>query len=209
MKSALKTTVAVFSVITAVAGIEHGIGEILQGSRAPDSWFIQSWPGVDFFSLMNGEPAMTVIPNLLATGILAILSTLAFLAWALFFVERRSGGLVLIGLSLIMLIFGAGFGPPLIGIILGIGALGMPTAAASARVPAGQVRRFLGRQWPWIITAGLAAWLLLFPGTNLIDHFFGMPEAALFAVIFSAFVLLLLALVTARARDRSRAAGEE
>ncbi len=39
-----KVTVSIFGAILGIAGLEHGIGEILQEKEAPGSSFIQSWP---------------------------------------------------------------------------------------------------------------------------------------------------------------------
>jgi hypothetical protein len=110
MRSATKVTVSTFGVLTGLAGIEHGIGEMLQGNIAPDGMTILSWPESALFDILAGEPAMTVIPNLLVTGILAILSSLIFLIWATLFVQRKHGGLILILLSIVMLLVGGGFG---------------------------------------------------------------------------------------------------
>src|SRR6266498_2748870 len=118
MRNATKVTVATFGALAGLAGLEHGIGETLQGNRAPDGMLIVSWPGSAFFRIVAGEPAMTIVPNMLVTGILAILVSLAFLMWVTMFVQRKHGGLVLILLSLVMLLVGGGFGPPLLGIIL-------------------------------------------------------------------------------------------
>jgi hypothetical protein len=60
------------------------------------------------------------IPNLLLTGILASIVSLAVMAWAAAFVQRKNGGLLLILLSALMLLVGGGFIPPLLGIIAGL-----------------------------------------------------------------------------------------
>lgn len=62
---------------------------------------------------------MTFIPNLFVTGILAIIASLAVMVWAAAFVQRKSGGLALILLSILMLLVGGGFIPPFFGIIAG------------------------------------------------------------------------------------------
>ena len=69
---ATKITVAVLGLLVAFAGIEHGVGEIMQGPVAPESLVIESWRDVTAFAQLGGEPALTVIPNLVITGILAI-----------------------------------------------------------------------------------------------------------------------------------------
>ncbi|HET9304225.1 MAG TPA: hypothetical protein VFO20_15755 [Propionibacteriaceae bacterium] len=71
-------------------------------------------------------------------------------------------GLVLILLSLVLLLFGGGLGPPLIGLILGVAALRMHA------IPRHEVRRFLSplaRVWEWALVAGVAGYLALLPET--------------------------------------------
>ena len=106
MNSATRRTVAVFGALAGLAGVEHGVGELLQGNRSPGGLVIQSWPGSALFRILDGEPAMTIVPNLRASGVLAILVSLCLLVWATMFVGRRRGGLVLIALSLVLLLVG-------------------------------------------------------------------------------------------------------
>jgi hypothetical protein len=98
-------------------GIFHGIGEILQGSAAPNGIIIQAYPAMQATA---GEPAMTLIPNFLITGILAIIMGIIVTIWAAAFIHRKNGGLILILLSIIMLLVGGGIIPPIIGVIGGI-----------------------------------------------------------------------------------------
>ena len=70
-RSATRVTVSTFGVLAGLAGIEHGIGEVFQGNVAPDWVMIESWPDSEVFDILSGEPAMTLVPNLLLTGILA------------------------------------------------------------------------------------------------------------------------------------------
>jgi hypothetical protein len=58
MRHALRVTVSTFGTLAGLAGLEHGIGEILQGNVAPASPSIQSWPKSDFFRILGGEPAI-------------------------------------------------------------------------------------------------------------------------------------------------------
>jgi hypothetical protein len=41
---------------------------VLQGNSVPAGIMILSWPGSTFFAILGGEPALTVVPNLLGTG---------------------------------------------------------------------------------------------------------------------------------------------
>ncbi len=205
VKSAMTLTISTIATVAALGGIEHGIGEVLQGNVAPAAIAFTSWPDVEAFQVLGGEPAMTVVPNLLATGILAILSSLVFLAWAILFARRRHGGLVMILLSIVMLLFGGGFGPPLVGIVLGIAAIRTNALLASARTErSGGTRRVLAALWPWAFGIDVVAWLLLLPGSVLIAYVFGVnavPSALLYALIASVFGFLILALVTGFAYD--------
>jgi hypothetical protein len=79
MNKATTTLFFALGILTGIMGIEHGIGEVLQGNRPTDSMFILSWPDSAFFEIMSGEPAMTIIPNYLITGFLAMLFSSTFL----------------------------------------------------------------------------------------------------------------------------------
>jgi hypothetical protein len=196
---ATRIVVATFGVIMAFAGLEHGIGEMLQGPVAPASWFIQSWSEADAFEILAGEPAMTVVPNLLVTGILTVIVSLAVAVWAVGFAHRRHGGLVVIGLSLLLLLVGGGFAPPLLGIVLGIGATRI---GAPSRRPPGRLGRALARSWLPILGVGVVAYLGLVPGTVLLSLVTEVPEGVVYALAAVAFGGAIAALVAARAADR-------
>lgn len=206
MKNATRATVSAMSAYVALAGIEHGIGEILQGNVAPSGTVIKSWQD-PAFNILAGEPAMTIVPNLLASGILTILFSLVFLTWASMFVQRKHGGLVLILLSIILLLVGGGFAPPVLGILLGTAGTKVNSRWTrwSARRP-GRSRRFLGRAWGWFLAASIVAFLVVFPGLILIDHFVGLSNPELIAAIVPLFALgsLLLAIFSGFARDSLR-----
>jgi hypothetical protein len=198
---ATRIVVATFGVIMAFAGLEHGIGEMLQGPVAPGSLVIESWPEAEAFEILGGEPAMTVVPNLLVAGILTAIVALGVALWAVAFAHRRHGGLVLIGLSLLLLLVGGGFGPPLLGIVLGIGA---SRIGAVSRRPPGPVGRALARAWVPLLSVGIAAYLGLFPGTVLLSLVTEVPEGAVYALASVAFGAAIASLAAARAADRGR-----
>jgi hypothetical protein len=201
--------VAAIGVVLALGGVEHGVGEILQGNVAPAGLVFRSWPDAEAFRVLDGEPALSVVPNLLATGVLAVLASLLFLVWATTAVQRRHGGLVLILLALAMLLVGGGLaGPLLIGLPLGAAAarITSPLTWWRTRVP-GAVRRALAALWPWALGADLAAWLALVPGVVLASALVGadaVPEALVYALIAAASGGLLLAIAAALARDSLR-----
>jgi len=204
MKSARYVFVAVMGAWMGLAGVEHGVGEILQGNIAVEGIMIRSWPNAAFFQNLGGEPAMTILPNMLWTGILAVVFSLLFIGWAIFFAPRKHGGLVLILLAIPMLLFGGGIFPPLLGALVGAAATRLRTPTSPR--PVSGLGRFFGQKWGWIFTACCVAWLALLPGVAALGFFFGMQdERVILVVIAVAFALLPLAYWSSVQRDRLQA----
>jgi hypothetical protein len=205
MKSALRITVSTFGIITGLVGIEHGIGELLQGNKAPTEIFILSWRDSEFFRVLGGEPAMTLVPNFLISGILTILVSLAFLSWVTLFIERKHSGLILLFLAILMLLVGGGFGPPLLGIILGLASfkINTPIKGRHTQQP-GNWQRFMAKLWIWSFTADLIAWIVLLPGVPLLANFIGTTELQPFVpiVALTAIALLITTIITGIAYDK-------
>jgi hypothetical protein len=203
MNRATRTTVATMGAITGLAALEHGIGEVLQGSQAPADIVIKSWPNAPAFNILSGEPAMTLVSNLLVSGALSIFFACVFIGWALFFAQRKHGGLGLILLSLILLLVGGGFGPPLFGVILGVLAtrINAPLTWWRERLSPG-VRSGLAWLWPWSLAACVLVWLCMLPGVVLLSHFFGIEnENLVYALVLGMFALLFVTIVAGFARD--------
>lgn len=112
----LRNLAAICGTSAGIGGFAHGVGEVPQGSDAPEAIVFDSWAEGRIAENLGGEPATTLVPNLLITGILAIGISVALIAWSLFFLERRRAGSVLMLLSLLLLLAGGGFGPPVLGI---------------------------------------------------------------------------------------------
>jgi hypothetical protein len=191
--------------VVALAGVEHGVGEMLQGGVAPEQVMILSWPESDAFMLLGGEPAMTVVPDLFITGIFAIIASLVFFGWATLFIHRRHAGVVLMALSVVLLLVGAGIAPPVIGLALGFTATRIHTLVTWWRTrPAGRIPRMLANAWPWVLAIDVLAFLGLFPGVVLVGATLGsgaVPEAMAYALMVTAFVFLPLSVVAALAAD--------
>lgn len=190
---ASRMVASVFGILAGIGGMWHGIGEILQGNIAPDEIIINSWTQGPIATNMGGEPGMTIIPNLLATGLLNIVISLAVIVWATAFVQKRKGGIVLILLSITMLLTGGGFGPPLIGVLSGIAgvAINKPLTWWQFHLNIG-LRRFLAVLWPWFFTACTASGVLLVIGSLVLVYFFGINNADFFVMNFFFTVLTLV-----------------
>lgn len=203
MRSATKTVASTFGVIVGLAGLEHGIGELLQGSGPPPGIFFESWPNSELLQVMSGEPAMTLLPDLMLSGMLTILLSAATIVWSAAFLGKRQGGLVLIILSALLLLVGGGIAPPLMGLIAG-------GAATRIRKPlkrwSGLVQDsrppLLARWWPCLLVASVIGYLSLLPGIPLASQFMKVENPAIvgYLALFS-FATFILAVAGALVSD--------
>ena len=113
----LKTAAIVLGVLAGLIGAFHGLGEMLQGNIAPKETSFEAWPQL---ATLSGFPATTIIPSLLVAGILTIIIGVFIAVWASKFFTRRTDGLFLIPLSVLLLMVGGGIVPPLFGIAGGL-----------------------------------------------------------------------------------------
>lgn len=207
MKNATKAFVSTFGAIMALAGIEHGIGEILQGNVAPEGIMILSWPGSEFFRIQAGEPAMTILPNLLITGILAVFFSLIFLFWTTLFVQRKNSGRVMLLLAIAMLLFGGGIFPPIFCVVISALATKINSSLPwwRAHLPV-HFRIFLGKLWPLFFSMCVITWLFMLAGINSLDYFLGIQnDNLMYALMISAFGLFFLTMLTGFAHDSLKA----
>jgi hypothetical protein len=200
---ATRIVVGTLGALVGAAGIEHGVGEFLQGPVPPDGPLIMSWPDAAALEILSGEPAMTVLPDLRVTGVLAVTVALALMVWSIWFVAHRHGGLVLVGLSVLLLLVGGGLAPPLMGVVLGLVAARIGTTPR--RSPPRVVRALAGA-WPWFLGAALVGYLGLMPGMVIASSLGMASETAVVGLGVLAFSGFGLALATARADDRLRPA---
>jgi hypothetical protein len=156
MRKATRIVASLLGVFAGFGGPGHGYFEILRGSVKPDSLMIASMgPPCDPEAVWHAcEPAMTVVPSFLVTGILATIVGMVTMIWAAAFVHRKHGGRVLIVLSIALLLVGGGIFPPVIGIIAG--AVATRINSPLTRRP-GSVLCFLSKLWPWALV-GFFVW---------------------------------------------------
>jgi hypothetical protein len=196
-------------ILAGIMGIEHGIGEVLEGYQPTEDVFILSWPDSAFFEIMSGEPAMTIIPNYLITGLLAILFSCIFL---IVLVKSKPSGkaiTILFALLLLMLLTGAGFGPPILGVIAVLIALKSNSPLETWNKLPSKLHNVLSMLWPWSFGLCLIGWLMLFPGAALIAFFTGMDSALLMIIpILVAFAFIPITLLLGFSRDVLRRKSE-
>jgi hypothetical protein len=198
MRKATRIVAATFGILAGMAGLGHGVTEILQGNVRPASFMFASIgaPCVPGEAWHGCEPAMTFLPNLLMAGFLTVLMGLVVILWSVAFVQRKHGGSLLILLSIILLLVGGGFFPPLIGIAGGIAGIGINKPLGDK--PAGGLARFASRIWPWPLVV-LVVWSM---GQYLVgylanDFLKSIMEFALLLIL----IPLPLSIYTGYARD--------
>jgi uncharacterized membrane protein HdeD (DUF308 family) len=115
---------SVIGMIAGFIGAQHGYFEILERDAVLDGALFDAISGRSFSNLptsqWTGWPAMTLVRSFLVTGVLAILVSLVVMAWSAMFVQRKDGGRTLILLSILLLLVGGGFIPPLFGVLAGV-----------------------------------------------------------------------------------------
>jgi MFS family permease len=203
MRKATRIVAALLGVFAGIGGPEHGYFEILQGNVNPDGLMIAAMgPPCEPENVWNlCEPAMTVVPSFLITGILASLLGIVTMIWAAAFVHKTHGGLVLILLSIALLLTGGGLFPPLIGIVSGV---------VATRINAPLTRRptrlsgFFARLWPWPLVA-FFVWVF---GQFAVGYFFNefLMKSGFLVPLFI-IGLMILAIVSGFAYDTQRQAG--
>ncbi len=108
MNRATRITVSTIGVILAIAGIDHGVFEILQGNTPTNGLVIQAIGDRHQMWQYGTEEAFTIIPNFLATGLLAVAVSLTIIVWSIGFVHTKHGAAVLGLLFVSLFLVGGG-----------------------------------------------------------------------------------------------------
>ena len=123
MRKATKTVAMWFGITAGLAALEHGYFEILQGNVRPPGLMFPSWGEAvcDPVRMWHAcEPAMSILPSFLLSGILTIFLSLGLMVWTVWFIQRRHAGWVQMALAVLLLLFGGGFFPPIIAFVGGL-----------------------------------------------------------------------------------------
>ena len=197
--SATRLTVSTIGVVLGVAGIMHGIFEVLQCNVSSGGVIINAIGPAQRLWERASLHAFTIIPNLLITGILAMIVGLLFAIWAAAFINRKYGAWIMVLLSIILFLVGGGSGPLFIGIFISIIAtkINKPLTWWRAHLPV-NVRTFLAKSWLW----SLIVYVLLYVSSIVVTitgwpllSFFGINTT--YKIILSAgYILLGLMLFT-------------
>lgn len=188
-----KSTVLLYRILgmlTGILGIEHGVGELLLGNKTIENLFFLSWPNNRFFEIMAGEPALSIIHNYLFTGILAILLSIIFVLTIWVLKPGKLQVLIQFFIVTMMILLGAGFGPPLLGIfVIPIGVKRNSEHRAMKKISF-QILKALSIFWPFSFGACMFSWFMVFPGASLIS-LTGISDSRLLLIPTAAAFLLI------------------
>lgn len=188
MRSATRVTASVLGAYAGLLSAAHGVFETLQGNSAPDGAVINAIGAPCQADAVWHAclPALTVIPSLLVSGILAITVGLGVLIWATAFIQRKHTGVILLLLSAAMLLVGGGFVPAYTGILGGLAGTRIRSPLTRWRTRlSGRPSGLLARLFPWTVAA-FVAWSL---GGWVLGHFFNQTMLRLGSIPFFLFDL--------------------
>ena len=119
MRSVRKIVASGLGVFAGFGGPEHGHFQVQLGHFEPGGLLISSiGPPCDPEKVWHlCEPAMTVIPSFLVTGIVATILGLITMIWSAFFLHQKKGAIILALLCVALLLGGGGLVPPLVGMV--------------------------------------------------------------------------------------------
>jgi hypothetical protein len=191
----------ILGIAAGLLGLEHGYFETRQGSVVPGGIVMNAiGPHCQPSQVWHAcEPAMTIIPNYLVTGVLAFTCSLAVLLWAAFFVNSKHSGWVLLLLAISLTLVGGGFVTLLFGLIGGVTATRIHAPLAWWRAHLSPTARsILATLWPWMIAA-LLPWFPVEGAIAYLSNEVMLRLAPMATAILP--LLLLLVLVTGFAHD--------
>ena len=155
---AIQTIVATLGVIFGISGMGHGFFEALQGNTATNGYVIDAIGEANRMWLHGNEPAFTIIPNFLITGIAAMLVGVAVIIWSGGFLHKRHASLIFLSLFILLFLVGGGIAQVIfftIGWALST-RIRKPLNWWRKVLPAG-MRRFLSKLWrPLLIASSLS-----------------------------------------------------
>ena len=181
MNKSTRINVATLGTIFGISGMSHGFFEMLQGNAPTNGFYIfaigeaqKMWPH-------GNEPAFTLIPNFLLTGIAAMIVGLTLLVLSLGFVHKKKGPTVFILLFILLLLVGGGVAQILFFPFLWLAStrINQPLAWWRKTLPL-KIQESLAKLWPWslVLSAALLVFALEIATTGFVP-FVNDPELAL------------------------------
>jgi hypothetical protein len=205
--NATRIIASTLGVFAGMSGLDHGFFEALQGNVPTPGTVVQSIGPAQRMWVYGTEEAITLVPNFLATGILAMTVAVLMIVWSIGFIDRKRGSTVFALLGALLFLVGGG-GAMVVLVVIGW--------AVSTRI--GRPSRRLGRLafssalakcWPVLLIISAVLYLValeiaiagVVPGVSDPDQLLAICWSSLGLML----VLLVLAIAGGRAYDLERA----
>lgn len=209
VNQAVKITVATIGIIFGFGGISHGIFEAMQGNNPTGGLIIDAIGESHRMWIHGNEPAFTVIPNFLLTGIAAIVIGTAIIIWSAGYLHKKNASLVFLLLFILLFLVGGGIGQVIFFTLGWIMSLYIRRPLSVGRkIFSGNRFRFLSSLWLPLLTA--ATLLILFtlqiavfgyvPGMSNPDKI----SMVMVGLLGAGLVFLIIAFLAGIARDVQR-----
>lgn len=117
---------AILGIIASVLGAYHGYGEILQERDTPKGIVINAFSGIDCPPAgdANCFPAMTILPTtFMVFGTITVIVAGFVLVCTILVIAGKNAGLLLLVASIVLLLAGGAFLPPVLGTVAALVAL--------------------------------------------------------------------------------------
>jgi len=148
-------------ILVGLAGVEHGILEILQGNVRPDSIMTEAIGPEQKLWEFATETVLTIVPNMFISGILSVIFGILVTVWAFAYLGKKYGAVVLLLLSIILFLVGGGFAPIFLTILAFIAAtkVNEPLKFWQSVVPVG-FRNLVAKLWPWTLVISVISFVV-------------------------------------------------
>jgi hypothetical protein len=197
-------------ILVGLAGVEHGILEVLQGNVRPNGIMVDAIGPEQRLWELATETVLTIIPSMLISGILSIILGTLVTIWAYKYVDRKHGAGVLLLLSVALFLVGGGFAPIFFTILAFVAAtqIDKPLRFWRLRTPA-ILRNLIAKLWPWTLIISVVSFLIAVEIAIFGEPILGLvgAESAYSIQFFLGLAMLLLAIVAlpaANAHDAQR-----
>ena len=158
---ATRVFASTLGVLVGIAGVEHGILEVLQGNVRPNGIMVDAiGPEQKLWELAT-ETVLTIIPSMLISGILSIILGGLVTLWAYKYVDSKNGPVVLLLLSVALFLVGGGFAPIFLTILAFIAAtrINRPLRFWGSRAPVA-LRNHIAKLWPWTLVISVVSFVI-------------------------------------------------
>lgn len=185
-------------ILVGLAGVEHGILELLQGNVRPNGIMVDAiGPEQKLWELAT-ETVLTIVPSMLISGILSIILGVLVTIWAYAYVDRKYGAVVLLLLSIALFLVGGGFAPIFLTILAFIAAtqINRPLRFWRSRVPVA-IRNPISKLWPWTLIISVFSFVIAVEIAIFGEPLLGLvgAETAYLIQFILGLAMLLLAIV--------------